>query len=230
MNKESNRKRHHHEAIRVESFFMIKGEPDIKTETVYSEKLQKDVEIKVPYYKNGIQVNEENWEQYKHQLLEEKLNLNHKALKHRTRKRKLEILRDRLLPKTDLWELSEMIKDFNQLIEEELAKVENNTPAEEIQTRITAKHYVLTFLLECHATGKPIPLENEKKRLEAMGKKRFSKISGNTFYKNYRDVKQKDLNSEKELADIAGEKWREIIIELTNEPEALEKYLQSKQL
>ena len=53
---------------------------------------------------------------------------------------------------------------------------------------------------------------------------------GNRFYKVFNEIVNKDLNVEKNLIEIGGENWRTIVKKLSNEPEIIEKYLQSKRL
>ncbi len=95
--------------------------------------------------------------------------------------------------------------------------------------RITTKHYVLAYVIECNATGKSLPI-GQKKELERIGNKRIGKGKGNYFYKVFHQVIKKDLNVEKNLIEIGGEDWRTIVKNISNEPEAIESYLQSKQL
>ncbi|QQM28087.1 hypothetical protein [Elizabethkingia sp. M8] len=98
-----------------------------------------------------------------------------------------------------------------------------------INEKLTAKHYVLTYIFDCHATGELLPHGN-KSKLERIGNERLGAGKGNTFYKNYNTIIGKDLNAEQTLIDVAGENWRNILLQLSNNPEVLETYLQSKQL
>ncbi|SEH39966.1 hypothetical protein [Epilithonimonas hominis] len=98
-----------------------------------------------------------------------------------------------------------------------------------IQEKLTAKHYVLTYVFDCNAIGESLPHGN-KKELERIGNERLGTGKGNTFYKNYNTIVGKDLNAEQTLIDEAGENWRNILLQLSKNPEALEKYLQSKQM
>lgn len=97
-----------------------------------------------------------------------------------------------------------------------------------------SEHFPLAYIFECNSKGESIPF-GSKKELEKIGKKRVNgAISPNTFYKAVNRIFESkiDLNSEKSLVEIAGEDWRAILFELTDQPIAieLEKYLQSKQL
>lgn len=96
--------------------------------------------------------------------------------------------------------------------------------------RYKAKHYVLAYLIECNAKGESFPI-GQKKELEKIGYKRTDgALSGNTFYKAFNRIVNKDLNAENSLIEIGGENWRKAVIELSNAPELVENYLQSKQL
>ena len=95
--------------------------------------------------------------------------------------------------------------------------------------RHTAKHYVLAYLIECNAKGESYPV-GQKKELEKIGNKKMGTGKGNRFYKVFNEVVNKDINSEKNLIDIGGENWRTIVKDLSNKPETIETYLQSKQL
>lgn len=98
--------------------------------------------------------------------------------------------------------------------------------------KLKSEHYALAYIFDCNSIGESI-LIGQKTELEKIGKKRADgAISGNTFYKAVTRIliKDKDLNAEKSLIEIAGEDWKEILFELTKYPEELKKYLQSKQL
>ncbi|MEG2078524.1 hypothetical protein [Chryseobacterium sp.] len=102
-------------------------------------------------------------------------------------------------------------------------------PANTENEKLTAKHYVLTYVFDCNAIGESLPHGN-KKELERIGNERLGAGKGNTFYKNYNSIVSKDLNAEKTLIDEAGENWRQILLKLSKNPERLETYLQSKQM
>lgn len=94
---------------------------------------------------------------------------------------------------------------------------------------LPAKYYVLTYLIEGNAKGESFP-KGQRKELEKIGAKIMGEGRGNTFYKNFNKISRKDLNVEKNLIEIGGEHWREIVKTLSNDPETVEIYLQSKQL
>jgi hypothetical protein len=95
--------------------------------------------------------------------------------------------------------------------------------------RYTAKHYVLAYLIECNAKGESYPI-GQKKELEKIGNIRMGAGRGNTFYKAFNIVVNKDINAENNLIEIGGENWRAIVKDISSEPETIETYLQSKQL
>lgn len=112
-------------------------------------------------------------------------------------------------------------------------KCEHNLPPQqktnENETeRYRAKHYVLAYLIECHAKGESFPI-GQKKELEKIGNEKMGAGKGNTFYKVFNQIVNKDLK-EKNLIEIGGENWRTIVKDLSNEPETIETYLQTKQL
>jgi hypothetical protein len=120
--------------------------------------------------------------------------------------------------------------DFKTLQESPQNEVEQSPEAEKSTLKMTAKHYVLTFILDCHATGKAIP--SGKKTIENKAIELGFPQNKNTFYKNFNllNTGTNDLNSERTLVDLAGENWRQIILSLSKFPDELEKYLKSKQL
>jgi len=92
-----------------------------------------------------------------------------------------------------------------------------------------AKHYLLAYLFECNAKGESYPMGN-KKELERIGNERMGAGKGNRFYKVFNEIINKDLNFVNNLIEIGGENWRKAVIELSNAPELVEKYLKNKQL
>lgn len=98
-----------------------------------------------------------------------------------------------------------------------------------IKERLTAKHYVLSFIFDCNAADKILPLGN-KKDIEKIGTEKMGVGRGNTFYKSYNTIVHEDLNVEENLMAIAGDNWRMIILKLSGNKEKLEYYLQSKNL
>lgn len=95
--------------------------------------------------------------------------------------------------------------------------------------KYTTKHYALTYIIECHAKGEILPI-GRKKELEQIGNERMGKGKGNRFYKVFNTIINKDLNSEDHLIEIGGRNWRNTVKVLSNIPEIIEQYLQSKQL
>jgi len=92
-----------------------------------------------------------------------------------------------------------------------------------------AKHYALTYILDCYANGKRPPI-GEKTALEKIGNELTDgKINGNTFYKNFSMVIGKDLNSKADLNEI-DTNWHNITLELSENPENLKNYLKQKKL
>lgn len=115
---------------------------------------------------------------------------------------------------------------FNDLLDEV------TTPTQPIVSetaKYSAKHYVLTYIIECHAKGESLPL-GRKKELEQIGNERIGRGKGNRFYKVFNDTINKDLNNEEHLIEIGGIDWRNAVIALSSKPEIIEQYLQSKQL
>jgi len=96
-------------------------------------------------------------------------------------------------------------------------------------TKLKTKHHVLAYLIECSAKGESFPVGN-KIELERIGNERMETGKGNTFYKVFNTLIRKDLNVENILIEIGGEHWRKTVIELSENPELVEKYLQIKQM
>ena len=109
-----------------------------------------------------------------------------------------------------------------------------NQPQKDEQ-KLTAKHYVLAYLIECDAKNEAYPFSPiySKDKIEKIGTAfTKGKKSGNTFYRVLSGIVQseKDLSLEHNLIDIGGDNWREIALSLTNAREKVEAYLQSKGL
>lgn len=92
-----------------------------------------------------------------------------------------------------------------------------------------AKHFVLTYLIECKAKNEVYPI-GQKKKLELIGNKRMGKGKGNRFYKVFNEIINKDLNIESSLIEVGGENWRETVLSLSNDSRIVEEYLLNKQL
>ncbi len=101
--------------------------------------------------------------------------------------------------------------------------------ADKFQPKIFAHHYVLSFIFDCHVTRKSLPL-GEKTELERIGSERIGNGKGNRFYKVFNEITKEDLNKESTLIALGGINWREIVLSLSNHPEEVEKFLQSKGL
>lgn len=98
-----------------------------------------------------------------------------------------------------------------------------------VNFKLTAIHYVLTYIFDCNVTGKSLPIGN-KNEIERIGNKILGLGRGNTFYKNFNKVIHQDLNVEQNLINNGGENWREILLELSKNKKELEIYLQNKHL
>lgn len=99
----------------------------------------------------------------------------------------------------------------------------------ESKTKLFTKHFVLAYLIECNAKGEKYP-SGEKSKLEKIGNQILGSGKGNTFYKMFNEITDKDLNVESNLIEIGGENWRNIVLELSKDPNTVEAYLQSKRL
>lgn len=96
--------------------------------------------------------------------------------------------------------------------------------------KYNATHYALAYIFDCDAKGRP-RLEGRKKELEKIGWERSNnKINGNTFYKAFNRINNKDLNIEKNLIDITGTNWKNIILDLSEDRKTLIEYFEKKQL
>lgn len=115
-------------------------------------------------------------------------------------------------------------KKENETLPPQQTKNENET------VRYTAKHYVLAYLLECNAKSESYPI-GQKKELERIGSQRIGVGKGHRFYREFNNITNKyDINKLNHLIEIGGENWRTIVKDLSNDPETIETYLQSKQL
>ncbi|MFC3881269.1 hypothetical protein ACFOSV_13840 [Algoriphagus namhaensis] len=122
-----------------------------------------------------------------------------------------------------------ILSAYSKAKEETAAILPKQKKPEPIPIKYTAYHHVLTYLIECNANGESFPI-GHKKELERIGNQRMGTGKGNRFYKVFNEIVQKDLNSSKSLIEIGGENWRTIVKTLSNEPEIIEEYLQSKKL
>lgn len=101
-------------------------------------------------------------------------------------------------------------------------------PPQPISPKATAVHYALAYFFDTTVTGRQFP--NGKSRLEEVGNRIMGAGKGNTFYKQFNQVKGKDLNSKKNLVELGGEDWREVVLNLCENKEEVEKYLTNKKL
>jgi hypothetical protein len=126
-------------------------------------------------------------------------------------------------------------KDYCQILEIK-SNLEQGRPysirlnqTQKDEQKPAVKHYVLTYLLECWAKDESYPI-GEKKELERIGHQRMKGKSGNTFYKAFGRLCEKDIHNIKVLSEIGGDNWREIVLSLTNDREKVGAYLRSKGL
>ncbi|WP_157492000.1 hypothetical protein [Mangrovimonas sp. ST2L15] len=169
----------------------------------------------------------ENWEQQKETFISQRMAI-YKDSYTLEEKLKLELSALEKLPinETDY----QVLKDRYKAYLEQKQTLSNQSPTTKNDTiRLTAKHYVLAFLLECNAKGKGLPV-GRKKEIEKIGNKKMGPKKGNRFYKVFNELVNKDLNVEKNLIEIGGENWRKIIKDISEEPEEIEAFLQTKQL
>lgn len=97
-----------------------------------------------------------------------------------------------------------------------------------------AIHYVLAYIYDCLATDINFAeFAGKKSKLEAIGESRVNgAICGNTFYKAFNKFMATSINLENEsdLISLGGDKWKEIIIDLSLESERLSTYLTERGL
>lgn len=127
-----------------------------------------------------------------------------------------------------------------KLLEFHLTEFENNNEKEN-QTKgkdlelfndlkkYHARHYALSYLLECIALGKTPPL-GKKSSLEKIGIERIGDKKGNRFYKAINEISNLDLNVESNLITIGGEELKLTVLQLSKHPKEIEEYLQTKGL
>ena len=125
-----------------------------------------------------------------------------------------------LQPKFNISDVSPFLIPIEQIEQESIA-IENKS--------YKTKHYVLTYIIECYAKGE-IPPVGEKIKLEKIGNEKMGVGKGNTFYKVFSQIINKDFNIERNLIEIGGDDWRKIIKNLSKEHNKIETYLQSKEL
>lgn len=125
--------------------------------------------------------------------------------------------------------ISLLRRKLDEMRENKLITQEKNNHQNSPSNHINAKHHVLAYIFDCHATGTPLN-QGKKKELEQIGNNRIGPGKGNRFYKAFNETTQKDLNTKKDLIEIAGEEWREIVLNLSQHPRAVEEYLDNKGL
>ena len=92
--------------------------------------------------------------------------------------------------------------------------------------------YALAYVLTLFAKGMLIPESSETIKKTAFILCR-NEISPGTFYNNVlkiKSMKELDLNKESKLSNFAGEDWKEAILEISDDTEALRAYLKEKRL
>lgn len=170
----------------------------------------------------------ENYQTY----IEDKIRELHfycKGLEQDLRTKQHEFIEDREQDKNQLTEAQRYKCYLENLLIHLNNPAAQQTTTEKDTVKYTAKHYVLAYLIECNAKGQSIP-NGQKKELEKIGNEKMGTGKGNRFYKVFNEIGKKDLNVEKNLIEIGGDNWRTIVKDLSNEPETIETYLQSKQL
>lgn len=109
----------------------------------------------------------------------------------------------------------------------------NNNPEHKDETnksrKYTAKHCALAYLFECDMNGLQPPKNDggfAQKEIDSYGISNYNKKS---LTKAVRTVVNYDRNNVSELNQISTD-WREIVIELSGEPNKLDEYLKKKNL
>lgn len=107
--------------------------------------------------------------------------------------------------------------------------IQNESAVKVEPEKYSTKYYVLAYLFQCSALGKSLPIGN-KKELEQIGNRFIGTGKGNTFYKEFNKLYNKEIHNETTLIKFWGENWRKAVLELSKKPELIETYLKSKQL
>ncbi len=108
-------------------------------------------------------------------------------------------------------------------------KDEDVTPLTKKEKNYKALYHVLSYFFDCDVKGEFIPM-GQKTKLESIGNKRIGKGKGNRFYQEVKTVNGINRNIENELIGVIGEDWREAVLQLSDNPKALDEYLKSKLL
>jgi hypothetical protein len=98
-------------------------------------------------------------------------------------------------------------------------------PSLEKEKRHNCKFYILSYLFDCDVIGTRPPT-GEQKKIKEIGKKRLKGVwDSGTFARIFNDIETHPRNSPMELSNTFGDDWKEIIIELSENPEELRNYL-----
>jgi len=159
--------------------------------------------------------------------------INHKHLLSKEYRDFVNVWIDTLINNKSIQETEDTnkIKSYHELMvkEYEFPSKQNTETPEPPKHKITAKHYTLSIIFDCHAIGKALP--EGKKEWESEGYKKTKKVKPNTIYKNRNIINCNiDLNKENDLIKNFGEHWKDIILSLSDNTEVLKQYLQKKQL
>ena len=120
-----------------------------------------------------------------------------------TEKIKLELseLEKLSINKTDYQILKDRYKAY---LEQKNALPPQQTNTEKDNIRYTAKHYVLSYLIECNAKGESFPI-GQKKELERIGSQRIGTGKGHRFYREFNTIiNNYDINKPNNLIEIGG--------------------------
>ncbi|MGX1024750.1 hypothetical protein [Psychroflexus sp. MBR-150] len=202
------------------NFFQIEVIADLE----YEGKIYKDVKQR----NNDSILTPENWDKHKETFFTQRM-ATYKESYTLAEKIKLELLSLEKLPinKTDYQILKDRYKAY---LKQKQTLPPQQTTTENDNIKYTAKHYVLAYLIECNAKGESFPI-GQKKELEKIGSQRIGAGKGHRFYREFNNITNSyDINKPSHLIEIGGENWRTIVKDLSNEPETIEAYLQSKQL
>ena len=219
-------------------FFQIYFEIDLHEWTKQNGSLLTELELqkiekqaqktKIKSYGKNSSITTENWEQHKETFFTQRM-ATYRDSYTLTEKIKLELLRleELTINATDYKVLNDRYRAY---LEQKQSLSPQQKTNENETVRYTAKHYVLAYLIECNAKGESFPI-GQKKELEKIGSQRIGAGKGHRFYREFNNIiNNYDINKLNHLIEIGGENWRTIVKDLSNKPETIETYLQSKQL
>lgn len=189
---------------------------------------QQDQKTKINSYNKNSRITTESWEQHKETFFTQRM-ATYKESYTLAEKIKLELLRleELTINATDYKVLNDRYRAY---LEQKQSLSPQQKTNENETVRYTAKHYVLAYLIECNAKGESFPI-GQKKELEKIGSQRIGAGKGHRFYREFNNIiNNYDINKLNHLIEIGGENWRTIVKDLSNKPETIETYLQSKQL